>query len=84
LLFRSLNQLRQIQQERALLTTDRTVALPTHIPPAVRLKPLFTHLKSLSKHPKTSVASATTPKSANRERRERASSPLARLKLTRS
>ena len=48
LLFRSLNQLRQIQQERALLATDKSAALPAHIPPAVRLKPLFTHLKSLS------------------------------------
>ncbi len=58
LLFRSLNQLRQIQQERALSTTDRTAALPAHIPPAVRLKPLFAHLKSLASHPKTLSASA--------------------------
>ncbi len=35
LLFRSLNQLKQIQQERALLTTDRTAALPpTSRPPS--------------------------------------------------
>jgi len=60
LLFRSLNQLRQIQQERALSTTDRTAALPAHLAPAVRLKPLFAHVKSLSKHPKTLSTSATT------------------------
>ena len=60
LLFRSLNQLRQIQQERALLTTDRTAALPTHIPPAVRLKPLLTHLKQLARHPRTISTSAAT------------------------
>ena len=59
LLFRSLNQLKQIQQERALLTTDKTAALPTHLPPAVRLKPLFAHLKSLAKHPKTRFALAS-------------------------
>jgi len=59
LLFRSLNQLKQIQQERALLATDKTVARPAHIPPAVRLKPLFAHLKSLSKHRRTLAASAS-------------------------
>ncbi|HNY38996.1 MAG TPA: hypothetical protein PKJ41_01325 [Bryobacteraceae bacterium] len=81
LLFRSLNQLRQIQQERALLATDKSAALPAHIPPGVKLKPLLNHLKSLARHPKTLSASATTPKSANRERRERVSSPHLRLKL---
>ncbi len=60
LLFRSLNQLKQIQQERALLATNKTAALPAHIPPAVRLKPLFAHLKFLSKHPKTHAASAAS------------------------
>ncbi|HNY40833.1 MAG TPA: hypothetical protein PKJ41_10575 [Bryobacteraceae bacterium] len=84
LLFRSLNQLRQIQQERALLATDKTAALPAHIAPGVRLKPLLAHLKSLSKHPKTRVASAGAPKSANRARRERVSSPQLRLKLSQS
>ena len=66
LLFRSLNQLKQIQQERVLLTADKSAALPAHIPPAVRLTPLFSHLKSLSKHPKTLSASthllASVPK----------------------
>ena len=61
LLFRSLNQLKQIQQERALLTTDKTAALPAHIAPAVRVKPLLAHLKSQSKHPKTLAASASAP-----------------------
>jgi len=64
LLFRSLNQLKQIQQERALLTTDKTAALPAHLPPAVRLKPLFNHLKSLSKHPRTRSASADASKTS--------------------
>jgi hypothetical protein len=70
LLFRSLNQLKQIQQERALLATDKTAALPTHVAPGVRLKPLFTHLKSLVRHPKTKTASATVLRAGNRERRE--------------
>ena len=84
LLFRSLNQLRQIQQERALLATDKSAALPAHIPPAVRLKPLFAHLKSLSKHPKTLSASATVPKPGGHNRKDRLSSPRLRLKFTRS
>ncbi len=71
LLFRSLNQLKQIQQERALLTADRTAALPAHIPPGVRLKPLFNHLKTLHRHPKTQTASASAPKPGLRNRRER-------------
>jgi len=69
LLFRSLNQLKQIQQERALLATDKSAALPAHIPPAVRLKPLFSHLKSLSKHPKTQNAAASPIARANQLRK---------------
>jgi hypothetical protein len=66
LMFRSLNQLRQIQQERLLRETDQKAALPTQIPPAVRLKPLFNHLKSLHRHPKTKAAATTrTPPTAN-------------------
>jgi hypothetical protein len=66
LFFRSLNQLRQIQQERLLRETDQKAALPTQIPPAVRLKPLFTHLKSLHRHPKTKTATTTLrPSTAN-------------------
>ncbi|HPT28610.1 MAG TPA: hypothetical protein PLZ95_19480, partial [Bryobacteraceae bacterium] len=88
LLFRSLNQLRQIQQERALLTTDRTAALPTHIPPAVRLKPLFAHLKSLSKHHKTLSACAALPATpiarANQLRKQHAPAHSGRLRITRS
>ena len=61
LLFRSLNQLRQIQQERLLRQTDQKAALPAQIPPGVRLKPLFNHLKSLQRHPKTKSAAATRP-----------------------
>jgi hypothetical protein len=59
LLFRSLNQLKQIQQERLLRETDQKAQIPTHIPPAVRLKPLFNHLKSLKRHPKTKAAAST-------------------------
>ena len=59
LFFRSLNQLRQIQQERLLRETDQKAQIPTHIPPAVRLKPLFNHLKSLKRHPKTKAAAST-------------------------
>jgi len=84
LLFRSLNQLRQIQQERALLTTDKTAALPTHIPPAVRLKPLFSQLKSLSKHPKTRTASVPLSEQSITTRPGRHSSSDARLKLVQS
>ena len=73
LFFRSLNQLRQIQQERLLRESDQKAALPTQVPPAVRLKPLFAHIKSLTKHPKTRIAAATTQKTR-----------IARLKLTRS
>jgi hypothetical protein len=66
LFFRSLNQLRQIQQERLLRETDQKAAIPTQIPPAVRLKPLFNHLKSLTRHPKTKTAAASRPpQSAN-------------------
>jgi hypothetical protein len=77
LFFRSLNQLRQIQQERLLRETDQKAALPNQIPPAVRLKPLFAHLKSLTKHPKSRIAAATTIKGGT-------SVPKSRLKLTRS
>ena len=80
LFFRSLNQLRQIQQERLLRETDQKAALPTQIPPGVRLKPLFAHLKSLQRHPKTKIAAGT----ANRERRERVSSPNRRPQLIKS
>ena len=75
--FRSLNQLRQIQQERLLREIDQKAALPTQIPPAVRLKPLFAHLKSLQRHPKTRIAAATTQKA-------RTPAPISRPKLTRS
>jgi hypothetical protein len=84
LLFRSLNQLRQIQQERALLATDKTAALPTHIAPGVKLKPLFSHLKSLQRHPRTKTASADALKPGVRARRDRVSPPHLRLKLTQS
>ena len=62
LFFRSLNQLRQIQQERLLRETDQKAALPAQIPPAVRPKPLFAHPKTLQRHPKTKTAASTLPK----------------------
>ena len=66
LMFRSLNQLRQIQQERLLRQTDQKAALPTQIPPAVRLKPLFNPLKPLQRRPKTKAAATTRiPPTAN-------------------
>ena len=66
LLFRSLNQLKQIQQERLLRETDQKAAIPAHLPPAVRLKTLQDHLKRLHRHPKTRTASANRPReSAN-------------------
>ncbi len=80
LFFRSLNQLKQIQQERLLRETDQKATLPTQIPPGVRLKPLFAHLKTLQRHPKTKTVAGT----ANRERRERVSSPTLRPQLIQS
>jgi hypothetical protein len=44
----NLNQLKQIQQERLLLAADREACLPTHIPPGVRLKPLFDLLDNVA------------------------------------
>jgi hypothetical protein len=86
LLFRSLNQLRQIQQERALLATDKTAALPTHIAPGVRVKPLLDQVKSLARHPKTLTASAALPTTrlgrALQLRSQRQLSPHLRVKLT--
>ncbi len=84
LMFRSLNQLKQIQQERLLRETDSQAALPAHIPPAVKLKPLFAHLKFLSKHPKTHTASAQTSKPALAARLGRHVMPDARLRLGQS
>ena len=83
LLFRSLNQLKQIQQERLLRETDAQAALPAHIPPAVKLKPLFTHLKFLSKHPKTHAASVAAANSGDRTREDRLSAHSSRLNLKR-
>ena len=66
LLFRSLNQLKQIQQERLLRETDQKAAIPANLPPGVRLKPLRDHLKRLHRHPKTRTAGATRiPEAAN-------------------
>lgn len=58
LLFRSLNQLKQIQQERALLATDRAAQLPAQIAPGVRVKPLLAHLRGIGRQPKTLTATA--------------------------
>ncbi len=60
LMFRSLNQLKQIQQERLLRETDLKAALPAHLPPAVKVKPLLNHVQLLAKRPKTAVACSST------------------------
>ena len=62
LMFGSLNQLRQIQQERLLRETDAKAELPAHVPPGVRVKPLLDHVKSLAKHPKAAAAGAIPPR----------------------
>jgi hypothetical protein len=61
LMFRSLNQLRQIQQERMLRETDAKAGLPAHVPPGVGLKPLFNHLKALAHRPRVLAASQSCP-----------------------
>jgi len=60
LFFRSLNQLKQIQQERALRETDQKAALPAHLAPGVRSKTLQDRLKRLHRHPRTQTASGST------------------------
>ncbi len=80
LFFRSLNQLKQIQQERLMRETDQKATLPTQIPPGVRLKPLFAHLKLLQRRPKTKTVTIT----AHRERKEPASSSNLRPTLAKS
>lgn len=56
LMFGSLNQLRQIQQERMLRETDAKAELPAHVPPGVKVKPLLDHVRSLAKQPKAAAA----------------------------
>ncbi len=60
LFFRSLNQLKQIQQERAFRDTNQKAALPAHISPGVRTKPLHELLKRLHRQPHTKIASVST------------------------
>jgi len=52
----NLNQLNQIQQERLLLAADRAARLPAHIPPGVRLKPIFNLLDTVACRPKARTA----------------------------
>ena len=52
-LYKGLNQLRQVQQERLLRETDEKAELPGELPPGVRLQALKRHLVFLEKHPKT-------------------------------
>lgn len=58
LLFRSLNQLKQIQQERAMLATDRAAQLPAQIAPGVRVQPLIAHVRRIGQQTKTLTATA--------------------------
>jgi hypothetical protein len=83
LFFRSLNQLKQIQQEHLLRETDQKAALPAAIPPGVRLKPLFAHLKSLHRRPKTKSAS-TTPHPSTANARSGSQTPSTTSKTGRS
>ena len=52
----NLNQLKQIQQERLLLAADRAAALPIHIPPGVRLQPIFKLLDNAAWRSKARLA----------------------------
>jgi len=52
----NLKQLNQIQQERLLLAADRAARLPVHIPPGVRLKPIFNLLDTVTCRPKARTA----------------------------
>jgi hypothetical protein len=63
LLFRSLAQLRQIQQERALLAAAKSLALPARVAPGVRFQPLRAHLDWLAK-PRAMSAAANQPTAA--------------------
>jgi hypothetical protein len=52
----NLKQLNHIQQERLLLAADRTASLPAHIPPGVRVKPIFNLLDTITFRPKARTA----------------------------
>jgi hypothetical protein len=56
LLFRSLNQLRQIQQERAELRVERSAALPERLAPGVKVKPLAMRVERSRKQPRVMKA----------------------------
>ncbi len=72
LFFRSLNQLKQIQQERALRETDQKAALPPISRPPSASNPLRSP-ENPPTPPRRLTASATVPKTGVRERRERVS-----------
>jgi hypothetical protein len=58
LLFRSLNQLRQIQQERAELRVERKAEMPERLAPGVKVKPLALRVERLRKQPRVMRAGA--------------------------
>ncbi len=58
LLFRSLNQLRQIQQERAQMRVEKAATMPERVAPGVRVRPLAMRAERLNKQPKTMAVGA--------------------------
>ena len=78
----NLNQLKQIQQERLLLAADREARLPAHIPPGVRLQPIFKLLDNAASRPNarlvTYAAAAAAEKPAPNIRPATPNSPSIR------
>lgn len=58
LLFRSLNQLRQIQQERAQMRVEKSAAMPARVAPGVRVRPLAMRVERLTKKMRAMAAGA--------------------------
>lgn len=62
LLFRSLNHLRAIQQERAELRVEKMAAAPERLAPGVRVRPLAARAERLKRQPRAMAAGAGDPK----------------------
>lgn len=58
LLWLSLNQLRQIQQERAQMRVEKSAAMPERVAPGVRVRPLAMRAERLTKQPRAMAAGA--------------------------
>ena len=74
----NLSQLKQIQQERLLLAADREARLPAHIPPGVRLKPLFDLLDNVAWRPKARTAAYRAQQTGQPEPKPTKTSPSIR------